>query len=278
MEVSFSRFKLNGSVALPIVLPMAVIIVGEAFLFSGNLEGSIAVHLLNILVCVMVPILLRENPAVWQAFMLLSIMRVLNLGMPRFTELTLYWMLMVYAPIILICFMLIRDEARGFGDYLKGAKRFFNISSRTPGWKSYYLPIGIIIALALANFEFEVLSQSMSDLRLVPDLSLGSLFLLFSVMVFFVGLGEELVFRYILQTRLETSVGVIGAILITSLAFSVMHAGYESYLYLIYVFFVSLVLGFIYHRTKSLAFVSLIHGTLNFFLFSLLPFGYLTIF
>ena len=127
----------------------------------------------------------------------------------------------------------------------------------------------------LANIEFKILSLSIPDLRLVPDLSLESLALLFVVMVFFVGLGEELVFRYILQARLEASLGAVGAILMASLVFSIMHSGYGSYIYMVYVFCVSLVLGILYYRTKSLAFVALVHGTLNFFLFSLLPFGYL---
>lgn len=278
MMARFFRFNDKVPMALPIIMPMALIMMGEAFLFAGKYEGSIAVHLLNILICVMVPILLRENPIIWQAFLLVSMLRVLNLGMPRFMDPTLYWMPMIYAPIILVGFMLVRDETLGHRNYLRELKRFFNLSSRISGWKTYYLPIGIIIALVLANIEFKILNLSIPDLRLVPDLSLGNMILLFSVMVFFVGLGEELVFRYILQARLESSVGVIGAMLITSLAFSMMHSGYGSYIYMAYVFCVSLVLGFLYYRTKSLAFVALVHGALNFFLFSLLPFGYLTIF
>lgn len=278
MAVTFFRADSKASMALPIVMPMAFIFIGEALLFINNLDGSIMVHLLNILVCVMVPILLRDNPALWQAFLMVSMLRVLNLGMPRLTDLTLYWMLMIYAPIVLVGFMLARDEPRALRDYLRGLKRFFNLSPKISGWKAYYLPIGIIIALLLANIEFLALGQNISDLRLVPDLSWGSLALLFAVMVFFVGFGEELVFRYILQGRLESSVGAIGAILITSIAFSMMHSGYASFVYMIYVFCVSLFLGFAYHRTGSLAFVSLIHGVSNFFLFSLLPFGYLMLF
>lgn len=278
MAVGFSRYEINVPTAFPIVLPMILIVVGEALLFLGDLEGSIAVHLVNILVCVMVPILLRGNQVIWQAFMLVSMLRVLNLGMPRFTELTLYWMPFIYAPIILISIMLVRDTTLDFRDYLQKLKKFLHLVPRMSGWKIYYLPIGILIALILANIEYYVLSLSISDLRLVPDLNLWNLVFLFSIMVFFVGLGEELVFRYILQTRLDASVGVVGALLITSLVFSLMHSGYGSFAYMTYVFCVSLVLGTLYHRTKSLWFVTLIHGTLNFFLFSLLPFGYLVIF
>ena len=59
--------------------PLAAIIIGEAFLFFGNLEASVIVHLLNILMCVMAPMLLKENPILWQSFSLVSMLRVLNL-------------------------------------------------------------------------------------------------------------------------------------------------------------------------------------------------------
>lgn len=277
MAVSFSGVDQKVTMALPIVLPTALILIGEAFLFTEDRSGSIEVHLLNIFICVMAPILLRSDPAIWQAFLLVSMLRVLHLGMPRFTENTLYWMPMVYAPLIIIGFLLVRDESVGFRDRLRDLRQYVSLS-KFSGLKVWYLPAGAVLALVLANIEFKILSLNVLDLRLVPDLGAGSLVLLFVVMVFFVGLGEELIFRFILQTRLEGSVGTIGAILATSLVFSAMHSGYGSYIYMVYVFCISLVLGSIYHRTGSLAYVALIHGGLNFFLFSLLPFGYLAIF
>ncbi len=263
---------------LPVAVPMALILIGEMLLFANNLEACVIVHLLNILVCVMAPILLKENPILWQSFSLVSILRVLNLGMPKFATMTLYWIPLVYAPVIFVAFLLIRDESNGIMDYLRGLKKFFAFSPKASGWKAYYLPIGLAIAILLANIEFKILSLTIADLRMIPDLGFWNMGLLFMVMVFFVGLGEELVFRYILQARLEGAIGAIGAILISSVAFAAMHSGYQSIPYVLYVFFVALILGSLFHRTKSLAFVALIHGTLNLFLFSLLPFGYLVLF
>jgi membrane protease YdiL (CAAX protease family) len=67
-------------------------------------------------------------------------------------------------------------------------------------------------------------------------------------------------------------------IVISSIMFATMHSGYQSVPYLLYVFSVALFLGVSFYRTKSLAYVTLIHGVLNFFLFSFLPYGYLRIF
>ena len=213
---------------LPVAVPLALILIGEVLLFTGNLEACVIVHLLNILICVMAPILLKENPILWQSFSLVSILRVMNLGMPKFATMTLYWIPLVYAPVIVVAFLLIRDESLGIKDYFRDLKRFFTISPKASGWKSYYLLFGFAIAILLANLEFKILGMTVPDLRMIPDLGFLNMGLLFGVMVFFVGLGEELVFRYILQARLEGAIGVIGAILISSVAFAAMHSGYQS--------------------------------------------------
>ena len=53
-----------------------------------------------------------------------------------------------------------------------------------------------------------------------------------------------------------------------------MHSGYRSLPYLVFVFGVGLVLAYVYERSGSLGLVALMHGLLNFFLFSFIPFGY----
>lgn len=278
MEFRLARFNAHWSTVVPVVVPMAMVLMGEAFLFVGDYEACVIVHLLNVLLCVLVPILLKENPIIWQAFMLVSMLRVLNLGMPRFVTLTLYWIPFIYAPIIVVAFLLVRDESLGLRDYVSKLKGFLSNSREVPGWKLYHLPLGLAFALFLANVEYVVLSMKIDDLRMVPDLSLESLALLFVVMVFFVGLGEELVFRYILQARVQGVLGIVLGIVISSIMFATMHSGYQSVPYLLYVFSVALFLGVSFYRTKSLAYVTLIHGVLNFFLFSFLPYGYLRIF
>lgn len=263
---------------LPIVVPFLFILAGEVMLFIGKPDLCMSIHLLNILLCIFAPILLRQDVLLWQSFMLVSMLRAINLAMPTFHELTLLWMPLIYAPIILVCLLMIRDESRNWLSYLREFKLFFNISRATAGWKIYYIPLALIIALVAANIEFAILSMTIPDLRLIPELNIEYLALLFIIMVFFVGLGEELVFRYILQSRLHAALGIAPALMLSSAAFALMHSGYTSLVYVAYVFCISLVLGLIYYRTKSLAFVTIIHGLLNFFLFSFLPFGYLHIF
>jgi membrane protease YdiL (CAAX protease family) len=71
---------------------------------------------------------------------------------------------------------------------------------------------------------------------------------------------------------------IVVGIVVASLVFAAMHSVYLSVEYLAYVFIVGLILGNAYQLTKSLGYVSLIHGSINFFLFSFLPYGYLRLF
>jgi hypothetical protein len=128
----------------------------------------------------------------------------------------------------------------------------------------------LVIGLVLAFLEYAVLRPE----ALVPSMGIGDLILLLVVMVVCVGLGEELVFRAALQDSVKERYTPTIAILFSSFMFAIMHSGYESVPYLFYVFFVGLVLGIGYWRTRNLLFVAFIHGFINFFLFSFLPNGW----
>ncbi|MDD4306419.1 MAG: CPBP family intramembrane metalloprotease, partial [Methanosarcina sp.] len=106
---------------------------------------------------------------------------------------------------------------------------------------------------------------------LIPDLSIGNLLKLTFIMVFFVGLVEEIIFRSILQVRLEQALNIREALLITGLLFGLMHSGYGTFYEVLYTGFVGLIIGFVFYKTRSLPFVTLVHGLVNVFLFGILP-------
>ncbi|HQQ24661.1 MAG TPA: CPBP family intramembrane metalloprotease, partial [Methanomassiliicoccales archaeon] len=120
------------------------------------------------------------------------------------------------------------------------------------------------------NLEFLVLGNE-ALVRDLGPLDLGKLML---IMVVFIGFGEELIFRGLLQSSVDKQYGKHVSIAVSALMFSIMHSGYHSVPYLIFVLGVGLVLAYAYQRTGSLGLVALMHGILNFFLFSFLPFGY----
>src|SRR5664280_2062206 len=86
---------------------------------------------------------------------------------------------------------------------------------------------------------------------LIPDLTFINLLKLTIIMVFFVGLVEELIFRSILQARLEQALTVPEALIITSLLFGLMHSGYGTFNEILYTGFIGLIMGLLFYKTKS---------------------------
>jgi hypothetical protein len=94
---------------------------------------------------------------------------------------------------------------------------------------------------------------------------------IFLIMVFCVGLVEELVFRSLIQTRLEGLFGTTVGLIATSLLFGLMGSAYGTVSGVLFASLVGLILGYMFIKTRSLPFVALTHGLVNVFLFSLIP-------
>lgn len=260
----------RGNLIISIAIPAAIIFVAEALFFLGEIEATLTVHGFNLLFCVLTPLLLSLPPHIFQAFSLVSVLRVLNVGMPAFFELTLYWLPFIYGPVIIVGYLIaIKDTGDGGMPSIMSTIRHLLRGEREPRvrWRMYYLPLAVGLGGAIALVEHEILGPE----SLIPEITLLNLAILGLVMVLFVGLGEELLFRQILQNRLKGKMGVMLAIVLSSLIFAAMHSGYSSLTYLLFVFVVGIVLGFEFQRTGSLVYVSLLHGSINFFLFSLFP-------
>jgi len=205
--------------------------------------------------------------------------------MPVFFDMTLYNFVPVYLAAIIAALIVIgegrssREQVRRIWDEGMAAERKV---LRKPLLMLAFLGIGTLSGYLLANLEYQILVPE----ALIPDLTLVNLVMLGFIMLFFVGFGEELLFRAILQNRIIKKMGEfmttgnsIGVgIVLSSLVFAAMHSVYLSVEYLAYVFIVGLFLGVAYQLTKSLGLVSLIHGAINLFLFSFLPYGFLRLF
>ncbi|MCG7840731.1 MAG: CPBP family intramembrane metalloprotease [Methanomassiliicoccales archaeon] len=256
-----------------LLFPIILIALAEAFLFTSQIEASLSLHALNIFLCILLPIWVEKRMMLYQAFALISLLRVLNIGMPIFFTWTLYWLPFIYGPIILAGYIIWKQCVVDVGRFHpRNLVRFLNGHGLRPNvqWKWEYLLYAIIFGFLLSNLEFLILSNE----ALVPDLGLLDLSFLLLIMVVFVGFGEELIFRALFQSAVTPEYGRLVAIILSALLFAVMHSGYQSIVYLFFVFGVGLTLSYAYDRTGSLGLVALMHGMLNFFLFSFTPFGY----
>jgi uncharacterized protein len=253
---------------LAVALPIFFIILGEAFFFLDELEIPLVFHGLNILYCFIVPLLLGAPPQVYQAFSLVSLLRIVNIGMPVFFDLTIYWLPFIYLPIIIVA-LLLAWQGEGRVSPWSMMRRFLGkMANINKSHLLIYLALALGLGAVLGFIEYQLLKPE----RLIADISLESLLLLFVVMIFFVGLGEELVFRFLLQDRMKARMGTWTAIILASFVFALMHSGYSSLTFILYVFLIGMVFGVSYERTRSLAFVALLHGAINFFLFSVFPY------
>ena len=122
------------------------------------------------------------------------------------------------------------------------------------GWK-------IILVLLAISVAFIVLASIVGNYAGVPDTSDFQLdlyrtsvwpALLWIAVVIFAPLFEEVLFRgFLFQGFQHSRVGVIGAIILTTLPWALLHVQYELY-HIGTIFVLGLIYGFIRYKTKSL--------------------------
>jgi len=239
-------------------IPTIAIIFAELLIFGGRLkEASIAYTLLLLALSFSIAITKKQEiRKVHQAFLLLPIFRLVNLSMPIFFKVNLYSFIFIYAPLAISVII-----ATAHQDVIYEKKR----DTLRKMW--IYLPFSILAGLAFGEAEYLLIGSK----ALIPNLSQVNLLGLIIIMVFIVGLVEELIFRAILQTRLEEFIGPAGGIFLASFLFGVMHSSYGTPYEMGYTFLVGGFLGYSFYKTRSLPLVILIHGLINVFLFGIIP-------
>ena len=134
-------------------------------------------------------------------------------------------------------------------------------------WRKYVL-MGIAIAIPLGVIEYFILYPAPA----FPTFEVKYLFHDIAYMVFFVGLGEELLFRGLVQRDLMKAFGWKWGLILASLMFAVMHLTWRSLPELAFVFFAGLAFGYLYYRTKSLMAPIVAHGIGNVMLVAVMPY------
>jgi membrane protease YdiL (CAAX protease family) len=251
-KTGFLRKTLSAGV------PAVAIASAELLIFSGRVKEAAVVYTM-LLVILSLSVIVSRNlkiRKVHQAFILLPVLRLVNLSMPIFFESNLYSFVFIYIPMtipvtIISVYQEIPKERKA--DFLQ----------KIP----IYLPFSLLAGLIFAEMEYSIIQTS----PLIPDLSPVSLLELAIIMIFVVGFIEEFIFRGIIQTRLEEFLGPAGGILLASFLFGIMHSSYGTPYEMAYTFLAGGVLGYLFYRTKSLSFVVMFHGCINIFLFGIIP-------
>ncbi|MFC1892904.1 lysostaphin resistance A-like protein [Chloroflexota bacterium] len=147
-----------------------------------------------------------------------------------------------------------------------------NISLRDIGFRHdkllRYTLIGILCGAPLGSIEYFVITPAQA----FPTFEIGYLLRDLVYMTAFVGLGEEVLFRGLVQRDLMKLFGWKGGLLVASLMFMVMHLTWRSIPELGFTLFAGLVFGYLYHRTRSLTASTVAHGVGNTILVAVMPY------
>jgi len=239
---------------LDLVIPVFLILLAEFLIFIGNVSIAMPIHALNLILLTLFSIYL--NNKVFPALMLLPLFRLINVAMPVFFNLTLYSYFMVYAPMFIPMYYLIKEGFLGRSEAGLTFKGFW-----------FYLPLAVSVGFILGWGEYNVIHPQL----LTPGTHIKDVLILITTMIFFVGFVEEFIFRSSLQTVLVERLGPKAGLVAASVIFGFMHSGYHLPLELLYVSFAGVVFGLLFWLTKSLPVISLAHGVTNISLFLITP-------
>jgi membrane protease YdiL (CAAX protease family) len=163
----------------------------------------------------------------------------------------------VYAAIIGICFFYIHEKKLSFAEL---------------GFKNdkilQYVLIGVIVGVPFGTIEYFILTPAPA----YPTFEFVHLLRDLIYMLFFVALGEELLFRALIQRNLSHAFGTTIGLVSASFMFAVMHLTWRSVPELFFVFFGGMVLGYLYYKTESLTAPIIVHAVGNTMLVGVLPY------
>jgi hypothetical protein len=220
---------------------------------------GVGVQALNIVAVAAIVMALRgERVQLVTALALVSVFRLVNLSFALVPTVTIYWLTIIYGVMYLpLISVIVHDKMSRYDLGIANVRRSVLL-----------VPLGAVVGTGFAFIEHAILANG----PLIPNASAIELIQLGIVMIFFVAVVEELLFRVLLQPQLINRSGAVAGILITSVIFGTMHAGFASVYELLFATAAGVVLGVAFYKTRDLALVVTIQAVNNIVLFGLLGF------
>ncbi len=192
-----------------------------------------------------------------ESMVLLPLYILFTSSLPWFFINQQYLLPAVYSTILSLCLWHIYQKKLSLSE----------LGFRRNKWLKYLL-VGIVIGIPAGAIEYFVLRPAPA----FPTFEVKYLLRDMVYMFGFVGLGEELLFRGLVQRDLTKALGWKWGIVLASVLFAVMHLTWRSVPELFFVFFAALILGYLYYRTRSLVAPIVMHGTGNVVLVAVMPY------
>ena len=261
------------------LLVIFLILTGQGLLYAGYVVLSLGVQALNIIaVAVIVVALHGERVQLIEALALISVFRFAVFSFQHVSSIYLLAFVWVMSPLIVVISTVFSTSPTALYSYVAFyGVMFIPITAIVAHWKlsrkdlgltgglrlTYLLPFGILIGVGIGLIEYAILANQ----ALIPTPSASELIWLSIVMIFFVALVEELLFRVLLQPQFIERSGALAGILITSVLFGAWHAAYANVYELLFTAGAGVVFGVAFYKTKNLPFVVTMHAVDDILLF-----------
>lgn len=238
----------------PLMFAIAATGVGEWLLYTNHVGFALWGHLVALFACLVAPLVNDDDGLAVRSFVLVPLFRLVNLGMPVFVEITLYWLPLVYGSLFPSIYVLATaaDTPRLRWNFRRGLA---------------LVPPSVLVGAVAGRVEYTLLEPA----ALVPSLTPTNVVVLGVVMFGFVALGEEVIFRGLVQPTLGDRLGLWPGLVVTNLLFGAMHSAYPSPTTIGFVTLLGVLFSLTYEATDSLLVPTTIHGTANVVLFGIAP-------
>jgi len=263
-----SRFSENRG-TFPFAFALLLLVIEEVVMAFVDPILGLLISFVGAFVVVVLPYVVGSGQAVrgaMQCFSLLFLSRVAMTVVPALILSPSMLIVVVYGVYLSICAVYVAEKRLPLKD----------VGFRASSIRGQILG-GLALGVTMGVVEFAILNPDISKYLLFGEFSPATVSYVLVVMFLFVGLGEELLFRGLVQTSFEKVFArPLTSVVIVSFLFAMMHAAYVTSLVttleLVYVFVAATVIGYSFMKTRSLLLPVIAHGTANTILFGILPY------
>ncbi|MBN2109656.1 MAG: CPBP family intramembrane metalloprotease [Methanosarcinaceae archaeon] len=259
--MELKKIELNRSLAtLFIVIIFAAIVISEyTFVYYDAGYGIVLCLFVTIAIYIIISAVRMDDVFITAAesLALIPIYVLFTSSLPWFFIDQQFLLPAVYSIILALCFWHMYEKKIPFSRVGFTGEKLLK-----------YALIGVVIGFFTGQIEYLVIRPEPS----FPTFELKYLFRDLIFMTLFVGVGEELLFRGLIQNDLIDAFGARMGILGQAFIFGVMHLSWRSSMELAFTFFAGLLFGILYYRTRSLTGPIALHGFNNTMLVAILPY------
>ena len=247
------------SITLISAICLGITICEWVFAYQDVAWGIILALSLALIIHLVIPLVRLEQTVIdcAESLVLIPFYVLLTSSLPWFFLSQELLLPAVYTAVLALC---------GWHIYRK------NISLRDIGFRREkllpHLLIGILAGIPLGFSEYFLITPTAA----FPAFEIKYLLRDLIYMVCFVGLGEELLFRGLVQRDMVNLFGSRWGLFGASLMFGVMHLVWRSVPEFFFTFGAGLLFGFLYARTRSLTAPIIAHGIGNTVLVAVMPY------